>query len=440
MYCFHCNLFCFIQTLGNVKSLLLRWTGKDLENKAWYSSLDKTAKAQLKKYQLGIEDLNAIDDLLGSIKFPENALRAMPKLSPTFGNGLKSMEYEIILFYGFLCFKSADDDDEDEGLPISRRFHNFKQLAWILSELSSRTIMKRTDLRHVENEIERFLKAFDQIYTENEGFMWRINIHSIIHYCDLVRTYGPLPVWSAYPTEDAVRRAANLVQTGTHIPQQVMNKFVLQYSVLSRAQQLIKMNTTSTKFIELTRSLCPHLCPPIQWDPSKLITVKQYYSAPYRPSGQELNFCSADQKYRSIKRVGWLPKDAKKPQTICTRLHNQNSAKTTINHCIKTKSGEYYLIETMLQATGSKEIFFLGYELCGCKPIPLYDINVKWQKKILESRGLQSLRLLKFGYVSSFSQVSKKLSKLDPNNFQELSTYSCIYGVNYALDLFNKHY
>ncbi|KAH7644880.1 hypothetical protein HUG17_0418 [Dermatophagoides farinae] len=96
------------QYLGTVKSIINRWLDDDLATKRCI-----------------------VDERLSSIKFPEGVLKAMPQLSQK--RNLKSMDYELLLFYGFICF---------EGIVERGRCENFKQLAFILSKLSSRMISK----------------------------------------------------------------------------------------------------------------------------------------------------------------------------------------------------------------------------------------------------------------------------------------------------------
>src|SRR5690606_20282072 len=111
---------------------------------------------------LSKSDKALINSRLSMIKFPQKMLRTMPQIG---GRSLKAIEYELILFYGWICFI---------GIVEPKRCRNFQQLAFILSSLSARYISKRLDIRLVEKEITNFLTLFDEIYSKSEEFMWKI--------------------------------------------------------------------------------------------------------------------------------------------------------------------------------------------------------------------------------------------------------------------------
>ena len=60
-------------------------------------------KNKWKQMNISKEKIDIINSRFKTIKFPENVLKMMPQLQV--GRYLKAMEYEIILFYGFLCFE-----------------------------------------------------------------------------------------------------------------------------------------------------------------------------------------------------------------------------------------------------------------------------------------------------------------------------------------------
>jgi hypothetical protein len=95
-------IFAFINLrllfLGSVKSIIERWLGSDCTRLQWYSRLSAQEKQPIKCNVLNANQINELDRRLSSIKFPENVLRAMPQFTTT--KGLKSIEYEIVLFFG----------------------------------------------------------------------------------------------------------------------------------------------------------------------------------------------------------------------------------------------------------------------------------------------------------------------------------------------------
>lgn len=166
--------------------------------------------------------------------------------------------------------------------------------------------------------------------------------------------------------------------------------------------------------------------------------VKQCRKGYYTLSQSEQTFLQTDHLYKAIRRVSWLAEGAVQSQTICTRSHNENSAKTTNNHSIKLKNGKYFIIESILQDMSNLEVVFLGRKFLQVKPLPLYDENVDWQKKMIEER-MNLKTLYEFDYVFTYSHLSPSLTKLDANTFLELVTYVSVNNKNYILEIFNKH-
>lgn len=69
----------------------------------------------------------------------------MPELGEK--GSLKSLDFEIILFYGWICFT---------GLISVAKFNNFKQFAYIMSSLSMKLISKGADIRIIDGEVTKF--------------------------------------------------------------------------------------------------------------------------------------------------------------------------------------------------------------------------------------------------------------------------------------------
>ncbi|KAI2810420.1 hypothetical protein BLOT_001581, partial [Blomia tropicalis] len=99
------------------------------------------------------------------------------------------MEYEVLLYFGWPAFKGLVTEDQI-----------------------------------IEKAIEEFLGTFDTIYSVHESFMWKINLHYLKHLPVMVQTYGPLPVQSAYSTENTMGHLAERVMTGTNVSHQFLNK------------------------------------------------------------------------------------------------------------------------------------------------------------------------------------------------------------------------
>src|SRR5699024_9690380 len=118
----------------------------------------------------------------------------------------KSLDYENVLFFGWPAFVGIIDHE---------RFNNFMQLAFAISTLCTRNVTA-ADIRLAKREIERFLQAFDRIYSPHEAFLWKFNLHAVHHLCDMVERYGPLPVQSAYSTENTMGIIVRRVMTGSN--------------------------------------------------------------------------------------------------------------------------------------------------------------------------------------------------------------------------------
>ena len=385
------------QYLGTVKSIINRWLDDDLATKRWYQVLPNEKKNELKTTKLNKTQLSIVDERLSSIKFPEGVLKAMPQLSQK--RNLKSMDYELLLFYGFICF---------EGIVERGRCENFKQLAFILSKLSSRMISKMTDLRHVDSEIAKFFTSFDQVYSSKERFMWKINVHFLAHFLDMVKNYGPLPVQTAYFTENTMGLIAKRVKTGTNVTQQVMKKFLTYQSIISSCRN----NTShmSEMFLKSLYNYMPKLCPNN--------TPIKVFQEVYKPIGAE-NKLLGQGTFQSQKRIRI------KEKIVCTRNYNQTAAKSTNNHCIKTEIGKYYIVEKIIK-NDRNETYLICNEFLNCQ-------------KLLLRTTERKLENLHFSYIKTFSKISTMTVKLKCSDFSELATYANVNGVNYLFDIFNKH-
>ncbi|KAI2810396.1 hypothetical protein BLOT_001557 [Blomia tropicalis] len=100
------------QLLGTVKLLVDNWTNKLKANH---------------DFGLSGNCIDTINRRLSSIKFPINVLRIMPDIT----SKLKSIEYEIILYYAIVAF---------DGILPNREYNLFKILSFIVSTLSNRLI------------------------------------------------------------------------------------------------------------------------------------------------------------------------------------------------------------------------------------------------------------------------------------------------------------
>lgn len=427
-----------------MKSLIDRWFGEDLD-RAWYSKLtledddeedEKVVRQKVKalkkeyrtKHLIGNkkEILEELDSRLSAIKFPERVHRLMPSLSN--GGKLKSLEYENLLFYGWICF---------EGLIKPETLENFKLLAFILSEFSSREVQKRSDIRLVTQEIDKFFKSFCDIYGRTnldgemegiEAFMWKLNVHYLAHFPNMVQWFGPLTVQSAYPTESTYGVLASLVKTNIHISQQVCNKFISRYEVMSICSRII--TTCSTPFLERFNYYFPKMCSQLLYN-AKLKT--EGFMIPKRAGAKpltndqveilrNLKFDNTDD-FVSLERVLW------KGETVCTEFYNLHKATKTINHCLKIKikndSFKYFLIIHIFKC--ESKLLFVGKELQTSSKLNLYEKN---------NRKLSNLS---FGYLRTYVTISNSFTKIDHNCFYELISYANINNKNYILEIFNRH-
>ncbi|KAI2797168.1 hypothetical protein BLOT_011146 [Blomia tropicalis] len=207
------------QFLGTTKSLIERWLGKDVLNKQWYKNLSNEEKMEFKILNISMEGMLTLDQRLSSTKFPHRVHKSMPKFVNE--TSLKSLDYELILFFGWVCF---------DGLINEDRFKNFKRFSLIISSLSSRHVSKVSTIRQIKNEIGRFYFEFDQIY-RNEEFMFKMNLHFITHLPDMVVNYGPLPIQSAYFTDNTHGVFGKRVKSGTNIAQQKILKCLNSNSI-----------------------------------------------------------------------------------------------------------------------------------------------------------------------------------------------------------------
>jgi hypothetical protein len=179
--------------IGTVKSIVERLLGHDCVKQQWYSKLSKSEKEQIQANTMKATQVAELNKRLSAVRFPDGVLRTMPQLSPHVG--LKAMEYELILFYGWPLF---------DGLIEVNRFRNFRRLAFILSTLSMKYVGMLQEMRHAEAQVGKFMEEFSRCYSSHEAFMLKMNVHLISHLCQMVRLYGPLPVQSAYYCENSM--------------------------------------------------------------------------------------------------------------------------------------------------------------------------------------------------------------------------------------------
>ncbi|KAI2795351.1 hypothetical protein BLOT_016853 [Blomia tropicalis] len=374
------------------------YTYSKISNNMCSINLNESEKDAIRKSFLKKEDLMLINDRMKMIKFPERCLKSMPELGSE--TNLKALDFEIILFYGWIVF---------EGIVDSTRLLNFKQLAYILSTWSSRIISKGADFRYAESEMNNFFTTFNQAYGESK-YLWKMNVHFLSHFPKMVEEYGPLPVQAAYFTENTMGLIAKRVKTGTNITQQVMKKMVTYQSVLSYSTN---SPNCSVHFMQEVERYLPMLSP---------IGRSIKPMAENCPNGLtecELNILPKDEGYELIQRISF------NNEVLCTKKYNQQKAISTINHCCKTVKGKFYIIEKIVVGINTKKTFLLCNELLNCVKLPL------------ESGFTQSHA--HFSYIHTYSKTSQLTQNIPITDVSELCTYTTINNANYLFSIFNKH-
>ena len=110
-------------------------------------------------------------------------------------NSLKSLDYEILLFYGWIAF---------EGIVDHLKIINLKLLAFILSSWSNRRVSKAADMRIVcRISIGSFFFTFDKLYS-GMAYVLKMNLHFLCLLPKMIENYAPLPVQSTYFTENTM--------------------------------------------------------------------------------------------------------------------------------------------------------------------------------------------------------------------------------------------
>lgn len=385
------------QYLGTVKSILERWTGMDVVKRKWFQAATNEQKRQVNAKKLTNEQLTIIDKRLALIKFPKNALRRMPQLSDK--RSLKAIEYEVLLYFGWPAFK---------GIVTEDRLQNFQLLAFILSSLSLQYI---ANFRIIEKAIEEFLGMFDTIYSPDESFMWKINLHYLKHLPVMVQTYGPLPVQSAYSTENTMGHLAKRVMTGTNVSHQVMKKVMTFQSITSTC--LNNMDKYSYPFMELLDTYIPKL------NMDKVINQKP---RPYELSEEEKGLFSSTSEYNTIDRIMY------NNQMICTVKYNETKAIQTLNHCIKTMNQKYYIVKNILIHSDTQDTLLICSEFTNVNKVYV-DPNV----------SIITPSTPKFSYINTYKRITPKLTKIKLSDFLQLCSYFTIDTTSYIIEIFNKH-
>lgn len=386
-----------------MKSLVARFLGRDT-NTQWWKKSSAAQKKKINQHCLTPAQIKELDKRLKSIKLPERTLKAMPQFAQK--HSLKALHYELFLFYGFVCL---------DGLLENQRFLNFRLLAFIMSALSQRFIRHNIDLRTVKLEISKFYKQFSKIYATNESFMWFINVHFLSHLPAFVALFGPLPVQNAYFTESDLGGLSSKVQTGTNVPQQVMNKAIVFQSI--HTQCCVNLAKRSKPFLTNLASYLPKL---VQNVPVK---TKSYEST-FVPTQNELELLNAvpSDTFVSLQRIRVEGK------LICTREYNKTLATSTTNHCIKTVKNKYFIVDKIVQVNGTA-MYLLCFEFLQCKKLKLYPDEARQQS-------------LEFFYINTYKKLSSTLTCLNASDIAEfsLSTYVTVSNTNYLFDIFNRHF
>ena len=191
------------QLIGTMKLMVESWIG-DVKNVA---PILKEA------------DMEEVDLLLDSIKYPSQYLRA--KMAK-FVSSRKWQAYDYECFLLYCGFTMAHILPENV-------YNNFMDLAQSISLLSKRYITPE-DIELAQKVIKRFVADYSVIYPLK---MHRFGVHVLEHFPDMVELYGPLYVWSAYPVENMMGNLVRKVKTGTNIQQQVMKKHIGEFSALA---------------------------------------------------------------------------------------------------------------------------------------------------------------------------------------------------------------
>lgn len=372
--------------LGSFKLMLDNWLGTDKRSS---SCLDK-------------DSIQLLNNQLKLIRFPTKVLRQIP---PKLSVKLKAMELENVLFYGFVLFENILPADEFELL---------KLLAYILSTLSSRRI-SHAQIDFVESLIKKFLSKYSEVY-KNDEFLFKYNAHLLLHLPISVRLFGPLNGTSAYQLEDLVGDMADLVNSPTKIPEQVLNKAVTSHSIL------VTVMSRYSIFTDEFKNSLPKYYPTLfsslveTREPRKSMQV--YYLEP-----EELSLLSSIQDVQLIdlSTARNIEKTWKEKHFMCSNKHNYRNSdvlSATDNHFIMTESQKYYQIEKIIRI--DKIDYLFGYEFIDILPYHLY-VNTP------------------YGHVKLSKTLSSKLDIILLKDV--ICPFSRIYfnGSYILYDLFNRH-
>lgn len=377
------------QFLGTMKLLIERFLFTGISSKKWYASFpDKSILKRVTRIDAKHQDI--INSRLKTIKFPSGMLKTMPQL----GNRFKSMDYEHLLFYGFVCFQDILQEKE---------FKLIQVFAYILSLLSNRYVTGSRDIKLAKKGIKAFFQLFNDIFNE-EDHMYRINLHFIVHLPKMVELYGPLFVQSAYSTENTMGLIAKQVHAHKNVAQQVANKMIRLQSILSYCHGSEKEFSYAfqQQLHEYIPSLRPTLPTILEMKKSYLLTDIEQTLVPsiFRNS---LIFSQERYNYQN--------------NLICTFNYNYTKSKSTNNHTFEDTNGKFYKIAKILSV--GEHVCLLCYRLSNAKMLTEDDFQ--------------------FHYIYTFAKFSETLEAVDIVKLKQLCTYVSVGTNNYIFRLFNRH-
>lgn len=188
--------------------------------------------------------------------------------------------------------------------------------------------------------------------------MWKINLHFINHLCQCIANYGPLPVQTAYFTENTMGLISRRVMTGTNVSQQVMKKCITYQSVVSSCTN--SQHQYSKLFLERLHDYFPKISPlnnlKVRTGQTEC-TLTEQEALLLTPYTQD--------SFKSCERIQC------KGTIVCTKSYNETTAKSTLNHCIKSEKSTFFVVSKILKADG--KVFFLCHEFLNVKKLPLYS-------------------------------------------------------------------
>lgn len=307
--------------------------------------------------------INLVNSRLETIKFPCNQLRKMPTLGSK--DKWKAFDYEIFLCYGYLSLQNV--------LPKAY-FENFLKLTKIITTLNKRNISLTNDIQPTRILIADFISEFGRIYPQR---MHRFNVHALSHFPDMVSNFGPLYNMSSFALENSMGIFVHMIETGTNVSQQLMNKALIAASIFAI------FNSTNCELSLVVQNFAALVHPKLG------VSIKKGVILQRKQSRESLNEKDkqalrryADQ-FDSAKFYSRLVSDK---FTITTTAHNLGGNQTS--NCFLKSNDHFYRIIKIIKFPSEFIILGLKYS-----PVSSYSNNPYYITNVKSSSTLEILSL-----------------------------------------------